>query len=77
MQLYQFPVFCVPVSSAMVRKGWSTLEVPDGWLQIVWAVRPPSEESGLARDLSSNVISLRDQHHKPCHHSQSPVRVFH
>ena len=37
-------LFCVPVSRAMVRKGWSTLEVPDGWLKIVRGVRPPSEK---------------------------------
>ena len=63
VQLYRFPVFCVSVSRAMVRKGWSTLEVPDCWLKVV------------------NVISLFDQHprrnHKPCHHNQSTVRVFH
>ena len=44
VQLHRFPVFCVSVSRAMVRKGWSTLEVPDGWLKIVRGVRPPSEK---------------------------------
>ena len=45
MQFFRFPVsFCVQVSRAMVRKGWSTLEVPDDWLKIVRGVRPPSEK---------------------------------
>ena len=26
----------------MPRKGWSTLEVPDGWLQVICGPRPPA-----------------------------------
>ena len=43
MQLYRFPVFCVSVSRAMVRKGWSSLDVPSGWVQIIRGPRPPSQ----------------------------------
>ena len=36
-------VFCVFVSrGCMPRKGWSTLEVPAGWLQVIRGPRPPA-----------------------------------
>ena len=28
--------------STMVRKGWTSVEVPDGWLQVIRGKRPPS-----------------------------------
>ena len=37
--------FCIFfLSCTMVRKGWSNLEVPNGWLKVVRGVRPPSEK---------------------------------
>ena len=34
--------FCILARRrAMPRKGWSTVEVPDGWLQIIRGPRPP------------------------------------
>ena len=37
----------------MVRKGWSTLDVPSGWVQIVRGPRPKSEKWPLAKPAGS------------------------
>ena len=36
--------FCISVrrSISMVRRGWSTVEVPSGWLQVIRGPKPPA-----------------------------------
>ena len=36
-------LLCFP-SRSMVRKGWTQMEVPSGWVQILWGPRPPSQQ---------------------------------
>ena len=56
-----FVFFCILVRRrAMPRKGWSTVEVPDGWLQITRGRRPPAPKW------------FRAKVQTPC--SRSPVR---
>ena len=61
-----FP-FVVPPSSAswsrrrMPRKGWSTMEVPDGWLKIIRGPRPQSSvvDRRKAAEVLKTVLSKR------------------
>ena len=34
---------CIPVSRAVVRKGWTAMDVPSGWVQVLRGPRPPSQ----------------------------------
>ena len=36
--------FSIPVSRSMVRKGWSAMDVPSGWVQVLRGPRPPSQK---------------------------------
>ena len=41
------PVFCL--NHLMGRKGWSSVPIPDGWVQIIRVPRPKSQRSGPVR----------------------------
>ena len=46
-------IFCVLVSRTMVRKGWTVMEVPNGWLQVLRGPRPPAARWPKAEKKSS------------------------
>ena len=41
-------LFCIPVSRLMGRKGWSSLPVPNDWVQVIRGLRHPSEKWPMA-----------------------------
>ena len=50
VRLFDLVIFsCILVSRAMPRNGWTTMQVPDGWLQVIRGPRPPSVKWPKAR----------------------------
>ena len=42
--------------SVTIRKGWTKVEVPDGWLQVIRGKRPPSVQWRHVQDLSNMFV---------------------
>ena len=61
-------------SFVMVRRGWTKVEVPDGWLQVIRGPRPPSEKWPLQTGPRSAATPSKPEPRQPRadHDTQQP-----